>query len=468
MDIIKKHLIDEKKVLLAILVLEVFISGLFLINHYLILIFPAIIICIFLIYYGFFTGPKYWIYLMVFSTGLDMYGRVIGGITLFHVSYFFSIFTLILYYLTNRQHFDFYTPMNKYVLLYLIISSISLIYTPNLLSGAELIIIVASLFFLFLLIINFVKTTREHLWLLWSLLLANILNSLVIFYQIAFQNITYIGRGAVQSVTGEKIWRAAGLFYDPNVGATYIMIGTIIGLAVLLYSNIKRVHKILIFISVVVSSLGILATFSRSGWVGLIIGFFVVALFHRKKIYLLYTLGVLIIFLLVLIVFTEYGGFILNRAMSIFEIMTDLSIRTRIGLAISGIKMFIDHPFFGIGLRGFPVLYDFYLSPVTPQQLLYVKESHTLYVDVLAELGIMGIFIIILWFKRVLMDTYRKINSIENPTFRSILIGNFGVLVSLVIVYAFYGNLFPDFNLIWVNFGVIYSILKYNENNETI
>jgi len=39
-----------------------------------------------------------------------------------------------------------------------------------------------------------------------------------------------------------------------------------------------------------------------------------------------------------------------------------------------------------------------------------------------------------------------------------VYVGNFAVFISLIITYFFYGNLFPDFNLIWVNLGMIYLI----------
>jgi O-antigen ligase len=461
------YLLNKKKLFLYLLITEALLSGLFYINHYFIIIIPFLILTPLIFYHSFLVGPYFWILMMVFATGLDNYGRVFGGITLFHISYFLALISLVTYYSFNMgESFEFHTPINRYIYFYLIVGGISLTYTPNLAAGAILIIVVMVLFSVYLLIVNFLKTERQHIILLWVMLIANIANSLLTFYQIAFQNITYFGRGTVKSISGTKIWRAAGLFYDPNVGAVYMMVGTIVALAVVLYSNLSKFHKSLIFGAIILSTLGIIATFSRTGWIGLFIGFFVVALFHKKKIYLLYSLLAFILFFIGLSLFTSYGGFIINRFYSIFELMSDVSIRTRIGLGISGIKMFIDHPFFGIGLRGFPVLYDFYLSPITPSQLLYVKESHTLYIYILAELGIVGLAIIVFWFKQVVKDAFNAVNKIVNKNIKAIFIGNIGVFISFIIVYFFYGNIFPNFNMTWINLGIIYAIILNNTKME--
>ncbi len=457
-------IVKDWQILVFSFFLEVIIGLLFYINPIFALIPLLILFSLSIFYYSFLIGPLPWVFLMVIATGLDAWGRIIDGITLFHVGWVMSIITVVYSMLTSNIKIKIKFPINKYIIIYLLLATISLTYSPNQLSGALLILITISQFVLFILVANYIKTKRDFLIVIWSLLLSNIFNSLLTFYQIAFQNILYFGRAAVESSSGQKIWRAAGTFSDPNVLASFMFVGAILGASLILYSNLTKKHKFLIGFSVFLSIIGILATFSRSGWVSLFIGFMVLIIMHRKKIYFVYFVTFFVLLLLFFVLFTEYGGFLIERIISMFDIMKDISIRTRIGLAISSLKMFVDHPFLGVGFRGFPIYYDFYWSPITPSALLHVKESHTLYTLLLAELGVPGLLVIVLFFKRVIVDTLKKLKEIEDKFFKSVMIGNFAVFISFIITYFFYGNLFPDFNLIWINLGMLYAFTVRGEH----
>lgn len=448
----------ERNVFFIAVLFEISSFGFYFLHPYLAVLPTLLILSIIFFYYAFLIGPLPWIFLMVIATGLDTWGRIAGGVTLFHIAWIMSIITVVFAIFSRNYKLHWNFSINKYFILYIFLASFSLIYSPNKLEGLQLIVITIALYFLFIFIANFIESKKDLLVVIWSLLIANVFNSFLTFYQIAFQNVLYFGRGTVESSTGEKIWRAGGTFYDPNVLASFMVVGTVLGIALIIYSDISKKHKSLIFLSVVVSIVGILATFSRSGWISLTIGFLALMAVHKKKIYLFYAVSVFGLLLAFFILFTTYGGFIVERIFSIFDIYKDISIRTRLGLAISSVKMFIDNPFLGIGFRGFPSLYPLYVDSITPTALLYVKESHTLYTLLLAELGIPGFVVVMLLFTQVFKDSLNKLKENLSPFYRAVYVGNFAVFISLIITYFFYGSLFPDFNLIWINLGMIYLI----------
>lgn len=452
------YFFDEKKIFLFVILYELISVGLYFV-HPLLAFFPTILaLGIVFFYYAFMIGPLPWVFLMVIATGLDTWGRIVSGVTLFHVAWGMSIITVIYAMLSKSYRLQWNFPFSKNYFTYVLLASLSLIYSPNKLEGLQMIVITIALYILFVFIANFIKTRRDILVVFWSLLIANVFNAFLTFYQIAFQNVLYFGRGAVESTTGEKIWRAGGTFYDPNVLASFMIFGTILGVSLIIYSDLTKRHKSIIAFAVLVSIIGILATFSRSGWISLFVGFLIIMLVHERKIYIVYILSSFALLLAFFVIFTSYGGFIIERILSIFDIYKDISIRTRLGLMISSIKMFIDNPILGIGYRGFPILYPFYIDSITPTALLYVKESHTLYTLLLAELGIPGFLVVVLWFRKVLINSFNLIQSSQNQFLKAVYIGNFAVLISFLITYFFYGNLFPDFNLIWINFGMIYLV----------
>lgn len=452
---------DWKYNLLIVLLIELAIIAVYLYNPIFTIIFVIPIIAAVFFYFGILKNPAFFIGLMIFGTGLDQLGRVFGPITVYHIGWSLLLLSTLMYILFNDDiKFTISTPINKYVYAYLGISSFTLIYTYNFVSGLMQILITAALFFSFLIGVVFVNKKSHFVAIIISMILANIFNSGLIIYQMVFQNVKYFGRHAVESSTGEKVWRVSGAFDDPNVGAAFISIGVIYFLAIIIYSNYNKLIKVSLVPVILLSVIGIGLTFSRTIWMSLIISLLFLLWLNKNKKYLIGFSSILFLGILGVILFTSLGTFVLERFSSIFDIMKDISTRSRVAMAISGFEMFLDNPLLGKGIRSFPILYDFYLDPLIPPQLLYVKESHTMIIVLLAELGIFGLAIVFFWFKRVFHDAIKSYQSIDDPFLKSIAAGNLTVFFSLNIDFLFYGNLFPEFNLIWINLALIYALKK--------
>jgi O-antigen ligase len=240
-------------------------------------------------------------------------------------------------------------------------------------------------------------------------------------------------------------------------------VGLLYGISFLFYAKSKAGLKYLLAFAILLSIFGIVLTFSRTVWISLLAGILSLLFFQSKKNNLI-ILFVFISFIGVIIFFTPYGTFITERVSSIFDLMGDVSIRTRLSLIISGFNMFIDHPLLGIGYRGFPIYYDYYIDPLAPQVLLYVKESHTLLITLLAEMSIWGVIIVFLWFKRVILDINILLKFNLTPIKKAVLIGSLANIVSFIVYSFFYGNIFPHFNFLWLIFGIVYSIYFLKED----
>ena len=418
-----------------------------------------------LFYFFFIKYPFIWICFMIIGTGLGDYGAIGGGITIFHISWFLGIVSITFQYLyIHTKKITIYSPINIYIFLYLGVSAISLIYSPNTESGVLYLAVTFALFIFYLLIINLLREKKHYKFLVYSIIISNIIIALFTFYQIFFQNVLFFGRQAVESSTGDKIWRASGTYNDPNVTASFLFVGIILTVAVVFYSKEKFFSKTLIVLGTLIPIAGIIATFSRSGWISLVVGLFTLLFFQKSKIKILYSLVFFVCLFLILIILTPYGEFITARFVSIFDIMKDPSIHVRLQLGLSGLDMFLQDPIFGLGYRSFPIYYDYFRQSQIPQIALNVKESHTLFITLLAETGIIGLTVVFLWFRRFFIDNFKLIKQVNDHFLRSIVIGCFSVFVSLNICFLFYGNLFPHFNLLWLIFGLVYSIKSNNDN----
>jgi O-antigen ligase len=449
-----------------IILIEAAVFGLLAYNYIILLVLAGAFGLSVLYFYSLVQKPILWIILIIIGSYLDHWGQIGGGITVFHLAWINSLLAGVIYYLFNHDYkLNFKLPFAVYFYLYIGFAAFSLIYSPNFESGLSYIATSIALFFFAIWIINFLKNKEEFNWIIITLLICSSLLTFLIIYQILTFDPWKIVDVAL-SETGEKILRPSGTFVDPNVAAAHIVVAVLYGLSFLLYSKPKITFKLFLLLSVVISLVGIILTFSRTVWISLLAGM-ITLLFYQSRKNNLIILSTFIIFILIFTFYTPYGTFIKERISSIFDIMGDVSIRTRISLIISGFNMFIDHPLLGIGYRAFPLYYDYYIDPLAPQLLLYVKESHTLLITLLAEMSIWGVLIVFLWFKRVFQDIFKGISNNNDQLFRALLIGSLANLVTFIVYSFFYGNIFPHFNFLWLIFGIIYSI-SYTMQKTTI
>jgi len=182
--------------------------------------------------------------------------------------------------------------------------------------------------------------------------------------------------------------RSYATFPHPNVLGGYIALLLPLFIGILLYThnnrhnNTKTSFSILFYgTSVVLGTIALLATFSRSAWVAAVIG--VGGLVYRLKskhgkigttIAALFCLSAI-----TLIVFSAAAP-------------DTQSYELRKELNMAAVRMFIQHPFVGVGSGAFISN----LPAVLPTQYYYLQPAHNIYFLLLAEVGLVGVALIAL------------------------------------------------------------------------
>jgi hypothetical protein len=195
------------------------------------------------------------------------------------------------------------------------------------------------------------------------------------------------------AVNGQSVFRPNALTGDPN----HLAIMLIVPLLVLtpVYLRLERRHRLRVPLALTLAFLLIveLATLSRSGLLGLGVGFLVLALPYRRQLRsraLLLPLGGVAALLAVVV---------LGRR-SFFE--TVFRSRTQTGGGSTSVHFDVysfipdvlhSHPLFGLGLNNFSVFYAFETGKTN-------WGPHSFYVALLVETGLVGtlLFAVFLWY----------------------------------------------------------------------
>ena len=439
---------------------------------------PALIIgalCIVCFLTGALVRPWIIVPIILFTTGLDSSGRLIGEAGkikgMFHMTGFHLAFVLLIIFLIantclkHRKHFpdfEIKTPL----FLFLCCIAISLTYSPNqpeaTISFVRICALVAFTYMIQIVIDSkqAVKVT------LWSMVFLSVAGAVMGAYQV----ITGQFHLPVEVITslGGNVPRATGTFHNPNIFASFLMSGVLPVIAVLLNYRMKKIHRVLFLISIIIGLGGILASFSRSSWVATIAGIIVILILSGKLRYFFIFIFASIVLILGLKEFVPFAEYIFERFISIFTLFTEFgsigrtSSSARIYLIVASFDMFADHPFWGIGWRAFPHVFHNYTPPGYPHWS-YVNEPHTVLAMVLGELGLIG-FIVFTWFLgRVSYLAIKGLKTIEDTYFRSVYIGLIALFVAFQVNQSFNGELAN--NMFWFGLGFMFAVQRID--NET-
>ncbi len=242
----------------------------------------------------------------------------------------------------------------------------------------------------------------------------------------------------------EPLLRARGPFIDPDHFAGYLAIVFPLALACVVFPNLltprraTAAFRIQCGVASFVIFLAILLSMSRAGWLALILGTVVMSLLAapRGAASDAQSSGV-----------ARFGGVrpaivgivILLGASMIFmgpEARVDTVTRVnesaagmetivgRIEAWKGGIALIRDFPIFGVGLGGWPEIFERYEIP--PWQLLFFAQAHNDYVQLLAETGIVGIALfgwLAVRIIRKVVSGARSMDASAGPIFAAIIAG---------------------------------------------
>ena len=177
------------------------------------------------------------------------------------------------------------------------------------------------------------------------------------------------------NIGGETYFRAVSLFPDPHVFAFYLVL--VIPLA---FFSSRRLFKVF----GVIFCAALLVTFSRAGYIGALAGCSAYALFALTRFASTHSFSRLAGYALVGICLLAIALPFRDRLFSSFS-ADDGSAGGRLAIWSDTLSLIREHPLRGVGLGN----YAFAMEPATSFRTPFY--AHNLYLDIAAELGIVGL-----------------------------------------------------------------------------
>jgi O-antigen ligase len=191
------------------------------------------------------------------------------------------------------------------------------------------------------------------------------------------------------SLEGAQLSRVAALYSDPNNLAGFVSVGVTAAAAVLVHVR-RPVVFITAAIAFVLASAALVATYSRTGWIGAFVGLIAVVLTAPPKLRLkLVMAGIAVVVAASILA----PGVIADRVASVVDYRRDESVATRVYMFGSAARMAEDYWQFGTGLGGFSQVYQQYRNPLA---LPYIVKPHEVPLALVAEAGVAGLIAVVL------------------------------------------------------------------------
>ena len=324
------------------------------------------------------------LFALLLTLPLDIYGRVISGpipLTAFQVVLAATLVAWSVRVLTDAKRWLRLSTMDLSVLSLILAALISVTFSASPGDTLYAAVRVVFLWLFMLLIENGIREEKHLKWYFGALILTAVFFGLFGFAQQYVPGFDFGNTHQNLSADGTvNLSRAAGLFEDPNMFAGYLSACFAAAFAFAVHARSAK-RMILLLGATGVIGVGLLVTFSRTGWVGALVGGVVVALTaprgRRRKII---GAGLAVIIAVMLIA----PGQMVERATSIFDVERDLSNITRYGMYVSTVEMISDDWVGGTGLAAFEQVYPKYRQPGT---ILSVRRPHQLPIALWAEEG---------------------------------------------------------------------------------
>ncbi len=233
---------------------------------------------------------------------------------------------------------------------------------------------------------------------IWVLLIVGIFLGTLSAYQALTRDFERSFWGFAQAklmqIVGEaNDYRIGGPIGDPNYYAQILVVLVPLALERFIHER-KLILKSLAAWALLVTIFSIIFTYSRGGFLSMIVVLVLMFLFFPPRVY---QAPIFIVSLLVMAYFVPSNYF--ERVLTLRDFLTpnrslhaeDISIRSRTSENLAAWEMFKDHPFLGVGWRNYPLLYVDYAKEIGLAPEAEERSAHNLYLEVAAETGAFGI-----------------------------------------------------------------------------
>ncbi|MBN2092430.1 O-antigen ligase family protein [candidate division KSB1 bacterium] len=404
--------------------------------------------------------PGIGIGLMIASTTLDVVGRLSSNtaafaMTVFKLFFLAFLVTAIFKRLWEKNLKVVRSGIDVELILYFVWVTTTVFWSRDPVDAPLSVIRLASLILTMYLVLNMVENKTDF----YLIIILMIVPAMGLSAYASKEFLTASSVEVKNALSMLKLFsRFGATFSNPNYFATFLLYPLCICFAGLAFLNIKFWKKIIYFIiPAALFGVAFVGTFSRSAWIAICFSYlFIFSYFKNKRYWITGFLAVFTVLAIILFQTAFFQSFLL-RLTSIFEGKADPSTATRFFLISGGLQMFFNSYFLGVGYESFSVEYLKYMPP--GQQLGYVHECHTLPVEILAELGLIGFILVAVIFYKTFKIGIQSIPKIEDNFYRTIQIALVAFLIGLHVNFLFMpGGMLNNF--MWINMGLIFGIQK--------
>ena len=376
----------------------------------------------------------------------------------------FSLFFLFIYFTKNDFQIRDFKPVLLLIILNLYLIFNSLI-SVDPMSGIYRNFGFIRFIFFFLMVnyLFFISEKNFNILKIWTIVFFIVL---VDIYIERFSGSNILGFSAIGGDIQTRGYRVVSFFRtEPIPGAFICGLSFIILGYILNFLKLNKIFKLFGFLIVLFCLIGIILTGERSNGLKALIGFLIFILiidYVKLKEKILFLLAIFIIFFSI-INFSDYAKY---RYIDQFysKIKTEkerekfLSNSLYIRLYKSGINVFKNYPWFGVGNKNFRVetcdpkkdkLYEEYHCSTHP---------HQVYIEMLSEHGIIGTIIILSIIFYLTFRLIRKIIDSKNYIQAGCLVFLFINFIPVLPSGSFFSNF--NITLFMINFSLMYAINK--------
>lgn len=373
-------------------------------------------------------------------------------VTLFQFFLVSGLLILVLHAFYYKKFEIQLTGLEIPVLLLLSLIFLSLVYSPGREAGFFNALRFVILLTFILYVINVVQKHRHAMYVLAGLvavgtiLAAYSIAEYMMNPQIAIENLLSAGAALTRVSAG-------GLYHDPNRFAAILFIPAAVTAAVT-FSKLNWKYRITAATLFVILLGGVIASFSRSGLISVIVIVLItISLTKRWKLSLIIgVLGLAAVF-----VIPELRAALFTTVERIYEVAfgtsSDDSAGIRMMLAVAGMNMFFESYMLGVGFGGFP---DRFTDYFTLQQSVGVNMPHNVTYKVMAELGLAGLLLFLYLFYCVIKTGYEAFKKSVAESQKVLYISLLSAFIGYITFYQFYGGALTDSNLMLI-VGLIFA-----------
>jgi O-antigen ligase len=311
---------------------------------------------------------------------------------------------------------------------------------------------------------------------LWTLLAAGFFLGTLSVFQYFTGTFDHVYWGFAQSSQHQIVgavddYRATGPIGDPNFFAQIMVVLIPIALERYLHEK-KTVLRLIALWTMGVSVLTVLFTYSRGGFLAMVIGVLILFSVYPPK-----RIQVPFVFFLIVIFVSYLPANYVDRLSTLSEIfkptgtsrLEERSLQGRLSENLAAWEMIKSNPVFGVGLNSYKYLFPLYSKKQGLALVATEREAHNMFLEVAAETGVVGFSV----FAFLLFFCYRTLINARTIFLRSGLgdyagmtVGFLAGLSSYLVAGIFIHNAFPRYFYLLLGMALSFRLVALNSAEE--